>query len=273
MRSLRLLILLLPVLLMLPLFDSCGYRGTTVRIESFDSIIEEVKRDNPDEDFSHLADAEEETDTDTAYEADTTAAPEDIAPEDTLTIPAGLSVKAVGRYADIFNDSNYRQYKFAEALGIEPIRNIRDAYHARRPIVAIESNQYYAIDRLTHSFPYLVPEAARLLETIGRSFNDSLRSRGISGYRIIVTSLLRTPHTVRRLRRINVNSTDSSTHQFGTTFDITYNRFNDSLASRAVPHHQLKELLATILLDQRNRGNCLVKYERKTPCFHITVTR
>ncbi|MDE7465731.1 MAG: hypothetical protein K2M59_04815 [Muribaculaceae bacterium] len=265
------LIFIISILLLLPLLDSCGYRGTTVSIDNFDSIIAEVKRDHPEEDFSHLSlDDGEPTfpDEETATEeqlADTLSLPE---------VPGSLGhMKVIGKYAEVFNDSNYRQYRYAEALGIEPIRSLRDAYHSRRPLIEIKTNQYYTVDRLTHSYPYLVPEAARLLTDIGRSFNDSLRARGVTGCRIIVTSLLRTPQLVRRLRRVNVNSTDSSTHQFGTTFDITYSRFDDVAISKRVPHEQMKQLLATILLEERNRGNCLIKYERKTPCFHITATR
>ena len=184
-----------------------------------------------------------------------------------------IAVRNVGRLWETFNDSNHRQYQYAEALGILPVNDLRGAYHTRRPIIKIESNSYYEVAELTHSLPYLVPEGARLLEDIGRSFIDSLRSRGADGYSIVATSLLRTPHTVKRLRRVNVNATDSSTHQFGTTFDLSYHRFRAINPKRSVNEEDLKNLLAEVLLDFRNRGRCLVKYERKTGCFHITATR
>lgn len=183
-----------------------------------------------------------------------------------------IPINNIGRLADVFNDSNYLQYRYAEALGIEPIKNLRMAYRTRRPIVYVKSNKYYEVDSLTHSLPYLVPEAEKLLTDIGRGFIDSLRHRGADGYRIRVTSLLRTPHTVKRLRRVNVNATDSSTHQFGTTFDLSYTRFHCLDSTRTIHDGDLKNLLAEVLLDLRTRGRCLVKFERKTGCFHVTAT-
>lgn len=183
-----------------------------------------------------------------------------------------IPVNNIGRLADVFNDSNYLQYRYAEALGIEPIKNLRMAYRTRRPIVLVKSNKYYEVDSLTHSLPYLVPEAEKLLTDIGKGFIDSLRHRGADGYRIRVTSLLRTPHTVKRLRRVNVNATDSSTHQFGTTFDLSYTRFHCLDSTRTIHDGDLKNLLAEVLLDLRSRGRCLVKFERKTGCFHVTAT-
>lgn len=184
-----------------------------------------------------------------------------------------IHINNIGRLSEVFNDSNRNQYAFASSLGIEPIQGLRGAYHTRRPIVKIESNSNYEVDSLTHSLPYLVPEAARLLNDIGRNFIDSLRRRGADGYRIKVTSLLRTPHTVKRLRRVNVNATDSSTHQFGTTFDLSYVRFHCLDTTRTINEGDLKNLLAEVLFDLRERGRCLVKFERKTGCFHITACR
>ena len=66
-------------------------------------------------------------------------------------------------------------------------------------LVKIESNRYYFVDELTHSYPYLKPHAAALLAEIGRRFHDTLQARGGGDYRPKVTSVLRTPLTVGRL--------------------------------------------------------------------------
>lgn len=184
-----------------------------------------------------------------------------------------IHINSVGRLRDVFNDSNRNQYMFAEALGIRPIHTISDAYNLTRPIIHITSNEYYLVDSLTHSLPFLVPEAALLLKRVGANFIDSLASRGADGYRIKVTSLLRTPSTVKRLRRVNVNATDSSTHQFGTTFDLSYVKFACADTTRTINQEDLKNLLAEVLLDLRDNQACLVKYERMTGCFHITAIR
>lgn len=178
----------------------------------------------------------------------------------------------IGRLHEIFNDSNRYQYAAGERIGIKPITGIADAYYTRRPLVKIGSCRWYDLDTLTHSMPYLVPEAAELLETIGRNFADSVRGLGAEGHKFRVTSVLRTSHSVKRLRRVNRNATDSSTHQLGTTFDISYAHFNHDGKGRLISDEQLKYVLAEVLYDLRRQNRCMVKFERKSPCFHITAT-
>lgn len=186
---------------------------------------------------------------------------------------ARIHVNYFSNFREVFNDSNKYQYAYAEKLGIDPIVSVKNSYFTKRPIVKIESNKFYHVDKLTHSLPFLVPEAAELLEDIGKNFIDSLANRGADGYRIKVTSLLRTPTTVKKLRRVNVNASDSSTHQFGTTFDISYNHFFCLDSTRTINGNDLKGVLGEVLLDLRKQERCLVKYEYKTACFHITATK
>lgn len=190
-------------------------------------------------------------------------------------IPQAAPVRTPGwmNYAVVFNDSNHFQMAHAKRLGITPITDIRSYYHNRRPLVKIASNENYMVDNLTHSYPYLVPEADRLLQDIGKNFRDSLRSRGIKEHRIVVTSVLRTPATVKKLRQVNVNATEMSTHQYATTFDLSYNKFALPAGSNGVDFVDLRQVLAEVLDDLRSEGRCLVKYEIKSPCFHITVAR
>ncbi len=184
-----------------------------------------------------------------------------------------LKVRAIGGGLNkAFNDSNHVQLQAARALGIAPINGVWDAWHLRRPIVEIASCPEYYVDTLTHSYPYLVPEAAQLLTEIGRRFNRALMERGGGNYRIKVTSVTRTPLTVGQLRRINRNATQESCHQYGTTFDFSYLKFicNDSTGVRR-NQEDLKNLLAEVLYDLRSDGRCYVKHERKQSCFHITA--
>lgn len=191
------------------------------------------------------------------------------------SMPAGgrkMHINSVGgTLGRVFNDSNYLQLEASRALGIRPITSPVDAWHTRRPLVKISSNPDFFVDELTHSMPYLVPEAADLLHEIGRNFNDSLKARGGGAYRLKVTSVLRTAATVKSLRRRNVNAVETSTHLYGTTFDISHAQFvcdNDSLPRT---QEDLKNLFAEVLSDLKRRGRCYVKYERKQACFHITV--
>jgi len=184
-----------------------------------------------------------------------------------------IPINAIGRLREVFNDSNKYHYAFAEKLGISPIESIRDAYFTKKPIIHITTCDEYFVDSLTHSMPFLVPEAADLLKTIGRNFIDSLASRGADGYKMRVTSLLRTSSTVKKLKRVNINATDSSTHKFGTTFDISYVRFDCADSNRTIHQEDLKNLLAEVLLDLRTQKRCLVKFEGKTGCFHVTAIK
>lgn len=184
-----------------------------------------------------------------------------------------LPLRRIGRLHELFNDSNHYQLEHARRLGVDPMSDPASYYNTRRPLEKIETNKDFVVDELRHSYPYLVPEAAQLLHDIGRNFQDSLASRNGGRYRIIVTSVLRTPTTVKRLRRVNGNATQESTHQYGTTFDITYTRFNPAEGRDINSQEDLKNLLAEVLLDLREQGRCMVKYERKSPCFHITVVK
>lgn len=65
----------------------------------------------------------------------------------------------------------------------------------------IETNEYYEVEKLTHSIPYLIPSAAQLLEDIGHNFQDSLRNLNASVYKIKVTSVTRTVDDVKNLKR------------------------------------------------------------------------
>lgn len=182
-----------------------------------------------------------------------------------------IKVKNIGNLGKVFNDSNYLQLQWARKLGIEPISDLYTAYFTKRPLIKVQSNQYYQIDSLRHSLPYLVPEAAGLLMDIGKNFIDSLHQRGGDNYKIKVTSMLRTPESVGKLRRININATDSSTHQYATTFDISYTNFYCMDEDRQINQGDLKNLLGEVLQDLRRKGRCLVKYEYKTGCYHVTV--
>lgn len=182
-----------------------------------------------------------------------------------------IRLRPIGPLRPLFNDSNAVQLEAAQAIGIRPVETLADAWQATRPLLPVRSCAEYYIDELKHSYPYLVPEAAALLHDIGAAFNDSLAERGGGAYRLKVTSLLRTPATVSRLRRVNRNATAESTHTFGTTFDISYSRFICDSDSLGRTFEDLKNLLGEVLLDFKNQGRCYVKMERRQACFHITA--
>lgn len=179
----------------------------------------------------------------------------------------------VGNLGTQFNDLNDAHMSHASRIGISPIETTADIMRISRPIVELKSGKYYALDSLTHSYAYLVPEAADLLDEIGERFHNKIAQQGGGDYKLKVTSLLRTRESVNRLKRGNVNSTENSTHLYGTTFDISYAKFIEQPGNK-IRHTdgELKNLLAEVLLELRESGKCLVKFERKQGCFHITAT-
>jgi uncharacterized protein YcbK (DUF882 family) len=188
------------------------------------------------------------------------------------------NIKGVVSYKRAFNDINDTQLAVAQSVGIRPINNREEAEKMTDRLELIETNEDFDLDSLTHSIPYLVPEAYRLLHNIGASFNDSLVAKGLNPYKIIVTSVLRTADDVKRLRQRNGNATKNSCHFYGTTFDISWKRFNqvedeDGRPMQEVGADTLKMVLSEVLRDAKANGLCLVKHELKQGCFHITATK
>ncbi|MBQ9465976.1 MAG: hypothetical protein IJU62_03245 [Muribaculaceae bacterium] len=177
-----------------------------------------------------------------------------------------------GRLREIFNDTNDLQLTAARAVGFEPISDLRGAYHLKRPIVPIATCRYYALDTMQRmSMPYLVPEAAQLLADIARDFQDTVRARAGADYRLRVTSMTRTDNSVARYRRRYRAATEQSCHRYGTTFDVSWARFDCRDTTRVVNLEDLKNTLAEIIYNKRAQGRCYAIYEHKSGCFHVTV--
>lgn len=181
------------------------------------------------------------------------------------------TAKLPGSLRDIFCDSNDLQLAAARTNGLQPISSFHSTYNTSQPLIKIVSCNAFSVDTLKYSMPFLVPKAALLLRDIGLAFSDSVRARCGKECRIKVTSLTRSDYTVKRLARRNRNATLNSCHRYGTTFDISWSRF-DSLDPRHIVNEgDLKIVLAEVLYDLRRQGRCYVMWERKQSCFHITV--
>ena len=177
----------------------------------------------------------------------------------------------VRQYDRLFNDLNDTQLEAARKNGLNTPITTSQAETDRR-LVKIEPNSYYDIEKLTHSVPYLVPKAAKLLEDMGKAFQDSLFNRGYNrNHRFTVTSVLRTEETVRQLRRTNVNSTENSCHCYGTTFDISYFTYSTPEVGKTASVDKMRQILYQVAYDMKRQDRCYVKYEKQQTCLHITV--
>lgn len=186
------------------------------------------------------------------------------------------NIRGVISYKRSFPDLNDTHLSVAKQLGIRPISSRDEVPRLAGKLEKIDSCEVFDMDSLTHSIPYLVPQAHTLLARIGQNFLDSLSNKGLNPNKIVVTSVLRTKDDVKRLRRRNGNASETSAHFYGTTFDVSYKRFckvedADGRPMQDVSPDTLKLVLSEVLRDLRKEGACYIKYELKQGCFHITA--
>ena len=186
------------------------------------------------------------------------------------------NIKGVISYKRSFGDLNDTHMAAAKKIGIKPLKDREAAERLGGKVMEIKDGDFYQVDSLTHSIPFLVPRASALLDSIGANFLDSLANKGLNPNQVIVTSVLRTQDDVKKLRRVNGNASANSVHMFGTTFDISYKRFfkvedPDGRPMQDVRADTLKLVLSEVLRDLKKKDMCYIKYELKQGCFHITA--
>ncbi len=193
------------------------------------------------------------------------------------TIPVDVrkrKSKFAGNYNREFNDLNQLHLVSAIKNGIKPLETRDDTVHQIKDLVRLPDElDLYKSYNITHSIPYLVPSAAKLFIDIAQTFRDSLYSKELPIYKLYLTSITRTDEDIVRLTKRNINASDNSAHRYGTTFDISWKRFDkvDENNHDELFPDRLKLVLAQVLFDMKNKQRCYIKHERKQACFHITV--
>jgi len=173
-----------------------------------------------------------------------------------------------------FNDKPEKHMEIALKKGVGPLQNRADTAKYMNKMKRLPDElDMYRLDKLTHSVPYLIDDASSLLVRIGMNFRDSLRRKDLPEYKLVVTSITRTQDDVNTLKKGNINASENSVHCYGTTFDISWKRFQKigPKGEDDVDSDRLKYVLGQVLHDLRERGKCYVVHERKQACFHITV--
>lgn len=190
----------------------------------------------------------------------------------------------------------------ARDLGVRVAdRGARDSLLAAGRLVQLEDSTAHWIVRPGVSPAYVVPHVPVLLEQLGGRFQARLAEMGLPPYRIEVTSALRTSERQARLRRSNPNAAAGvSSHEFGTTVDLSYAAFAPpaerppeilarvpddllpyverivDLALESVSARKSRELgaiFSQVLLEAQSEGLVLVIYERQQTIYHLTVSR
>ena len=223
---------------------------------------------------------ETETETETESESEKTEEKENSSENKVSNTRPKNKIVGVYSFTDCFPDINDVQLEAAIKNGIRPIHSREEALKMVRSkkLVNITNSPYYTVDDLSHSLPYLVPRAQQLLNTIAVNFIDSLYSKGMPPHMLVVTSVLRTHEDISKLQVYNSNATTQSCHCYGTTVDISYNRFipitgvhGENGPEPTRWDFNLKLILSEVLNDLRLADKCYVKYEKRQGCFHLTV--
>lgn len=139
-------------------------------------------------------------------------------------------------------------------------------------LIKVKTNKLYGVSRLTYSLPYLNEKSADFLNLLGERMQESFEEKGISHYRFMLTSVLRTQKDQRLLQKVNANATPKETpHYFGTTFDISQTRFLMGNSNETKYSYRLRNILARELIRLQEEGKCYVILESREKCFHVTV--
>lgn len=150
-------------------------------------------------------------------------------------------------------------------LDIEELSSLAD-------LNEIETNSLFVVSSMTHSRPLLRPKGEELLNTISTLFQKNLSARGLSSYRIVVTSGTRSIRSQAKLEKVNDNAASESAHWYGYTFDISFGIFvKKHFWSPKVDGDTLKSILDKTLSELRIQKKIWVIAERGPSCFHITL--
>ena len=198
---------------------------------------------------------------------------------------------------------NAAHVEAAQRLGVASVAARDDVLDQAKSagLVQLVESPYYWVGKLTHSVPYVTPDAAAVLDSIGVRFQAKLDDYGLPPYKFYISSVLRTQEDQAALRRVNVNaSRTTSSHEFGTTFDIQFRRYRyagDPAAELWEPAYpalktrfaselgafyeettelypsRFLSLLAETLIELENDGLLITVMERRQPVFHTTVAK
>jgi len=190
----------------------------------------------------------------------------------------------------------------AQALGVrvQDADALAEFLEEGRLIPLPDSTEHWIVRPRTAP-AHVTPDVQALLAEVGARFQDRLAGMGLPPFRIEVTSALRTSERQAALRRTNPNAAAGiSSHEFGTTVDISYAAFAppaelepgllDDLPEPLRPHlrrmaelafesvsarksRELTAILGEVLREAQAEGIVLVIYERQQSVFHLTVGR
>ena len=86
--------------------------------------------------------------------------------------------------------------------------------------------------------------------------------------------MFRTRRDIAIAQQTNSSTNDNSAHLYGTTFDISFSRFNRTGTSgKAVSNETMCNILGKVIYNLREEGECWPIFERAQHCIHVTVRK
>jgi hypothetical protein len=200
-------------------------------------------------------------------------------------------------------DKNATQVASAQRLGVQVSgqAEIDRMVQQGRLVPLGDSTEYWILRGMDHAAPYVTPDTRAMLEDLARRFHARLDRAGLPRYRIKITSAIRTAEAQVDLRKTNsYAATTTSAHQFGTTVDVSHERFaipagpraGSGAASASAPvegawemeAEMLEEVgkeharalqaeLGRALTELREAGAIHVMMENKQPVYHFTLAQ
>lgn len=189
--------------------------------------------------------------------------------------------------AELRQDVNAGQIATARTLGVRAggAAEIERLKRQGRLVYLGDSTVYWVLRDMDHSVPWVTPDARAMLAELGRRFHARLDRLGLPRYRMKVTSALRTDETQEELRRINSYASRTvSAHEFGTTVDVSHERFAVPAGTGEMETEMLEEVgkehakvlqaeLGRAIAEMRGAGQLHVMMENMQPVYHMTVAR
>lgn len=200
--------------------------------------------------------------------------------------------------AELRQDRNAEQIATARSLGLRVSGEAEiEQLRGQGRLVALgDSTAFWVLRDMEHSVPYVTPDTRAMLEQLGRRFHARLDRLQLPRYRMKVTSALRTDETQADLRKSNSYASRTvSAHEFGTTVDVSHERFAVPAdprpgTGRAAPEMRAVEVemlervgkeyakvlqaeLGRAIAEMRDQGALHVMMENLQPVYHMTVAR
>lgn len=135
----------------------------------------------------------------------------------------------------------------------------------------VESNEFFMVDTMVYSFPFVTPKTYDFLLEMGIRFHQKLRNTPLTCTKLNLTSMMRTLQSIEGLRKRNGNAVSLSSHLHGTTFDVSYRNFYSSSTLSKAEVMYLGDQLVKTIWEMRNEGKCYATYEYRQTCIHVVV--